>query len=242
MFWGELTRAQLGDLLPEALVIVPTGATEQHGPHLPTCTDAELVTTVVRSAVAAQGYSRSVIVTPTVAIGSSDHHFPFGGTLSVSPETLIAVLLDIARSVSICGGKRLVFVNGHGGNHGPCSTAAAAASNRYDLAVAYTDYWSLVSTSDGDGLSSIVPGHAGEFETSLMMAVHPELVGAREPRHLPPTPIGNVKAFTVHSSAMWAGIDGHTDSAVGASAEKGVAWLDEIVKSLRSQLEDLARR
>jgi len=72
--WDELTREQLSALLPEALVVVPTGATEQHGPHLATCADALIAQTVVERAVAQA--DASIIIAPTVSYGASDHHLP----------------------------------------------------------------------------------------------------------------------------------------------------------------------
>ncbi|MFC5826268.1 creatininase family protein [Nonomuraea insulae] len=129
--WTELTRERLTDLLPDSLVVLPVGAVEQHGPHLPTWTDALLVTTVVERALDIT--SARTVLAPTVMTGASDQHLPFGGTLSLRPETLLAVLLDLARSVAECGGRRLVLVNGHGGNQGACTDAASAAVVRYGL-------------------------------------------------------------------------------------------------------------
>ena len=239
--WDELNRRQLADLLPEAVVVVPTGATEQHGPHLPTGTDAWLATTVVERAVADHDYPRPMIIAPTVSIGASDHHFAFGGTLSLAPETFVAILLDIARSVATCGGRRLVFVNGHGGNQGPCATAAAAASTRYEVMVGYTDYWSLLPL---DGLTeaqrAAVPGHAGEFETSLMLAVRPDLVAPSQPRE-PVTPLDNPPGVQVYGAEYWSVIDGHSDDPSVASVDTGKAWLDAIVEALRDRLTELAR-
>lgn len=234
MYWNELTRGELTELLPEAIVVVPTGATEQHGPYLPTGTDAFMATTVVERAVAGGDFPRPVIIGPTVSIGSSDHHFPFGGTLSLSPDTFVAILLDIARSVVIDGGRRLVFINGHGGNQGPCATAAAAASNKYEIAVAYADYWSLLPE-----LTEIIPGHAGEFEISLMLATRPELVRDRAPRE-PVTPIVNPAGMQIYSKDYWSVINGHSDDPLQGSAEKGAAWLDQIVSALRERLVELA--
>lgn len=236
MHWNELTRGELKELLPEAVVVVPTGATEQHGPYLPTGTDSFMATTVVERAVSTGDYPRPVIIGPTVSIGSSDHHFPFGGTLSLSPGTFIAILMDIARSVTISGGRRLVFINGHGGNQGPCATAAAAASNTYDIAVAYADYWSLLPE-----ITDIIPGHAGEFETSLLLATRPELVRDRTPRE-PVTPIVNPAGVQIYSKDFWSVINGHSDDPSQGSAEKGAAWLDLIVTALQQRLVELAEK
>lgn len=239
--WDEQNRSRLTEVLPEALVVLPIGATEQHGPYLPTGTDAFAVRTVVELAAArARSCSRPIVIAPTLAYGASDHHFPFGGTLSLTPETLHAVLLDVARSVAECGGRRLVIVNGHGGNHGVAHSAGAAACNRYDVVVATTDYWRLLpppSDAADDGVA--VPGHAGAFETSLMLAVRPELVPERPARDELGRASG-VDGFDLHSKASWSGMEGFTDDPSLARAADGEARLTELAGLLADRLVTLA--
>ncbi|HVX45094.1 MAG TPA: creatininase family protein [Mycobacteriales bacterium] len=236
MRWDELTREELKELLPEAVVVVPTGATEQHGPYLPTGTDAMSVTAVVERAT--QGdFPRPVIVTPTVSVGSSDHHFPFGGTLSLSSETYIAVIMDLARSIVTGGGRRMVLVNGHGGNQGPNMTAAAAATNTYEIAVAIANYWDLLPPlTDGPP----VPGHAGGFEIGMMHALRPELVRPVPHRELP-APFVEPAGFTVFTGSYWHDMNGHTDSGENVTPEQGREWLETIVAALTDRLTELAR-
>src|SRR5207247_1868778 len=90
--WGELTREELGALAPEALLLLPIGSTEQHGPHLPTSTDAALVTAVAERAAEAAEAPETIVLAPTLAYGASQHHLPFGATLSLRPATLALVL------------------------------------------------------------------------------------------------------------------------------------------------------
>lgn len=237
--WDEQNRSTLSEALPEALVVLPIGATEQHGPYLPTGTDAIAVTTVVeRAAARARNCSRTIVIAPTLAYGASDHHFPFGGTMSLTPETLHAVLLDLARSVVECGGRRLVIVNGHGGNHGVAHSAGAAACNRYDIAVATTDYWRLLPPAP-EGGDIAVPGHAGGFETSLMLAVRPELVPDRPARGELGDP-GGVPGFDLHSRASWSGMAGFTDDPSLGRPEDGEARLAELADVLGDRLTKLA--
>lgn len=236
MRWDELTREELKELLPEAVVVVPTGATEQHGPYLPTGTDAMCAGAVVERATAGE-FERPVIVTPTVSVGSSDHHFPFGGTLSLTPETYISVLLDLARSIVTCGGSRMVLVNGHGGNQGPNITAATAMTNRYEMSVATTSYWNLLPPL---AAGPPVPGHAGGFEIGLMLAIRPDLV--RPPAHREPPPeFVEPAGFTVFTRNYWADMNGHTDSGENVTAEQGREWLDSIVAALTARLGELAK-
>jgi creatinine amidohydrolase len=235
--WADVSRETLNDALPEALVVLPVGATEQHGRHLATGTDALLAATAAERAaeLAADRVSRTLVLAPAQPFGASDHHLPFGGTLSLTPETLLAVLVDLLRSVAASGGRRVVLVNGHGGNVGVCHAAAAAASTRHRLAVAHVDYWRFA----GDDAVN-APGHAGEFETSLVAAVRPHAVGAVPTRRHPlpeatPKPAG----ATVHDETLWSAIDGYTDHPERATAEHGAAWLDTVVAGLAACLADL---
>lgn len=238
--WQDHNREELAALLPEAVVVLPVGATEQHGPHLATATDALLARTVATAGIAEateRGCSRPLVLAPTLPFGASDHHLPFGGTLSLTAETLLAVLLDIARSVARSGGRRLVLVNGHGGNRGICSAAAAAAATRHpDLAVAYLDYWTLLTEDRAD-----VPGHAGAFETSLALAVDPGLVTDRAARSsVPRAPA--VDGVEIASLAQWLHIDGYTDNPERATVEDGRRMLDALSDALAGRLIELADR
>ena len=238
--WADASRETLNEVLPEALVVLPVGATEQHGRHLATGTDALLASTVAERAatVAAEHAARPIVLAPSLPFGASDHHLPFGGTLSLTPETMLAVLLDLLRSVAAAGAARAVLVNGHGGNVGVCHAAAAAASSRHRLAVAHIDYWRFAA--DDDASAGIVPGHAGEFETSLVAAVRPDTVGPVPPRAhpLPDTATGPAGA-SVHDAALWTAIDGYTDHPERATATHGGAWLERIVGGLAGCLAEL---
>ncbi len=238
--WREQTRETLTAILPEALVVLPIGATEQHGPYLATGTDALLAETAAERAIERAGESspRPLVLAPTIPVGASDHHLPFGGTLSLRPETLLAVLLDLIRSVADCGGRRLVIVNGHGGNRGICSAAAAAASVRAPIAVGYTDYWDAAATADLGGTP--LPGHAGGFETSLVLAVAPSWVDERSERPVVPT-IPAVPGVEIQRQASWHEQNGFTDQPAHATAEKGKDWLDHIATELAGRLVELAK-
>jgi creatinine amidohydrolase len=210
--------------------VLPLGATEQHGPHLPTGTDALLATEITERSVsiAAADATRDFVLTPCLQVGASDHHVPFGGTLSFGPETLLAVILDLAHSVVRAGGRRLVLLNGHGGNSGICQAAAAAASSRWNVAVAHLDYW--------DGANSMpVPEHAGAVETSLVLAVRPDLVAPRPQRAAPPSSPG-----TLYSAEVWRRIDGYADQPDQADRELGTTWISQITTAVAERLLDLA--
>lgn len=141
------------------MVIVPLGSWEQHGAHLPSSTDSDIIAEVVR--LAADG--RDVVVAPVVSITASDEHRGFPGTLSTGTEALAASLVGIARSAAwACG---VLFANGHGGN-ADALVAASAAMSREGLQHAV---WSMPAYEGADA-------HAGRTETSVMLHLRPGLV------------------------------------------------------------------
>lgn len=248
--WAQLTREQLNERLSGAVVLLPLGATEQHGPQLATGTDHLIAQAVARSAGERAGSRTEVLLAPTIAIGASDHHLGFGGTLSVTASVLHAYLLDVLTSIASAGGARVLIVNGHGGNSGICHAVAAEASaarapGRAIALAAHVDYWTLVDpglTPD----SWPVPGHAGAFETSLLMALtdkqNPPDLAALPPRHdpTPPQRRPGRPALSVHGAGPWAEIDGYTDHPDRADAKIGARVLDHVVAALAEHVVELA--
>ncbi len=229
---SELTRAQARAVAARALVVLPTGATEQHGPHLPVGTDSMAVEAVARGAAAAVRPAVPALVAPTLPYGSSHHHLPFGGTMSVSTETYYRLICDLLESLAEGGFRRIFIVNGHGGNSELVQLAARDVALRRDVAVAAGSYWTIAwecLTAAGAGEVGNLPGHAGLFETSLVAAMRPELV--REPRPAreldaraePPRPASPYRA---EFHGFWQSIDGYSDSPALASADAGRRFLE----------------
>jgi creatinine amidohydrolase len=227
--WNETNRTELSAVLPEALVVLPIGATEQHGPHLATGTDALIAATVCERAASMS--SATIVLAPPLPFGASDHHMEFGATLSLTAETMLAVLLDLIRSVAVAGGRRMVIVNGHGGNVGLAHAAADAAAVRHDIAIAQLAYWQV---------GGFDPGHAGQFETSVVMAIDPSLVSPDLPpdHQLNLTGVANVAQ---HRADIFRQLDGYTDRPSRANAAQGKQWLDQIVAGLATRFTELAR-
>ena len=159
-------------------VVIAFGATEQHGPHLPLATDALLGDHLARL-VAEQ---LNAFVAPTVRIGCSEHHLEFPGTLSVSEETFHQIVADLVRSLARGGFRRVVLIPTHGGNFGPLAKAVERLGPVEGLEIsAATDLGALLAVArvgaDEHGVPLGEGGlHAGEWETSLLMAIHPDLV------------------------------------------------------------------
>src|SRR5262249_35095168 len=109
---NELTRGDLNRIAPEAVVVLPVGATEQHGPPLRVGTDTLAVEAVARGAVAALAERLPVVMAPVLPYGSSHHHLPFGGTMSLATETYYAVIRDLVESLITSQFRRVMIVNG----------------------------------------------------------------------------------------------------------------------------------
>jgi creatinine amidohydrolase len=174
--WAELRAPDFRSLPTDAVAVLPLGAVEQHGPHLPLSVDYDLVEAVLdRSLPLVAGVT--VLVLPTLRITKSDEHMRHPGTLALSAETLLAVLRDIGASVARAGVARLVFFNGHGGNTALLQVAARELRISYGLLVASCS-WSRFAETEGlfapeDYARDL---HAGASETSAMLAARPDLV------------------------------------------------------------------
>jgi creatinine amidohydrolase len=229
----DLTREQLRELAPQALAVVPLGAVEQHGPHLPVGTDTFAVTHLAQNA-ARQAAEIPIVVTPTLYLGSSHHHFVFGGTLSLSTETYYRVLCEVIESLVIAGFRRVFLVNGHGGNHELAQLAVRDMALKHPIHAGAGSYWTiawqaLLAAKADEGRR--LPGHAGDFETSLMLALRPELMTASLP-HRDSFSLGGGPAYRDEHHGFWKEIDGFTDSPDQAKAENGQRFAEVIIGEL----------
>jgi creatinine amidohydrolase len=177
--WMRLTAAELRErAAADALVIVPVASLEQHGPHLATGVDIVLAGAMAaRTARRIAEAGAPVVVTPTVWTGLAEHHMAFGGTVTLEYEAFAAVLRGIVRSAARCGFRRAMLLNGHGGNAEAVAVAAGDFATEFGIKVAAGTYWHLA----GDGFAPVLERqqnvlHACEAETSMMLAVMPDLV------------------------------------------------------------------
>lgn len=229
--WDELKRHEVVDLAAEGIVVIPLGAIEQHGPFMPTGADIILSTHAVERALdrAAASSERPLILAEFLRIGCSAHHLPFGGTISLPPDLMIRVLVEAMRSMIESGVSRIVLVNGHGGNSGVCQAAASEAASHSELNVMALDYWEAAPPVDPPA-----PGHAGWFETSMMLASRPELVS--EDRTRVSRDDVSQPGRGVHARGIWRGIDGYTDDPASANTQEGRAFLEQIEENLSERL------
>jgi creatinine amidohydrolase len=243
----EINRGEAARRAPSALAVLPVGATEQHGPHLPLGTDFLIVEHVTRAAAQEARASIDVLVAPTFQTGSSHHHLPFGGTISLSTERYYGALRDMTESLIQSGFHRIFIVNGHGGNHELIELVVRDLALSHACNLAAASYWNLARESLAERVPDLrqrLPGHAGVFETSLIMALRPELVASPLPHRtaeelarttIPPSP------FRAERHGFWQSIDGYTDSPDQASAERGQRLLEIIVAAVAAELVRFAR-
>jgi len=237
----ELTREALRDLAPSAIVLLPTGATEQHGPHLPVGTDTLAVECIAREAAQRAGEQITVSVAPTLPFGSSHHHLPFGGTMSLSTETYYRVVRELAESLIISGFRRIFILNGHGGNNELIQLVARDLALAHPVHLAAASYWTIAREAligvEAHGYGRF-PGHAGAFETSLVLAMRPELVSASLPHRDDPAcfELHPPVSYRLERHGAWHTIDGYTDSPDRADRVRGQAFLTAISEAVSEAL------
>lgn len=177
-WFQECTRNEIGQADKRSVVLVPVGAIEQHGPHLPVGTDTLILEHLVNKT--AETCSVPLLVAPMIAYGYSLHHFCYPGVLSLSSSTLLSMLCDIGNSVIRSGFRRLLFVTGHGGNGHIIGQAVRDISCAHDdVTCAGSSYWEIAEPELSNKMhrySHWVPGHAGVFETSMICAICESLV------------------------------------------------------------------
>ncbi len=200
-------------------LLIPVGSCEQHGPHLPFDTDTRIAVAVAEGVAAARDDCH---LAPAIAYGSSGEHQSFAGTLSIGTEVLVDVLVELGRSAFPESGspyRSLVFVNGHGGN----MTAVRAATERLvDEGRPVQGWWPAIAGADA---------HAGVTETSLLLAIAPEVVGRDRP-------VGATEPLEDLLAAMRVGgvaavsANGVLGDATGATTARGASLLAEMVVDL----------
>jgi creatinine amidohydrolase len=247
LLFEEMTREELRAIASGTLVVLPLGATEQHGPHLPSGTDFLTVDHVAREAAAQASAGISVIVAPALPFGSSDHHLIFGATLSLGTETYYRVLTDLIRSMAKDGFQRIFLLNGHGGNHELAQLAARDIALELPVRVAAGSYWTIAWDALIESQAHLgcgLPGHAGIFETSMMLALRPELVQTERPHRDNPNdtdPRSFYSPYRHERHGSWKEIDGYSDSPDGGSAEKGRRYRDAVIWAVAQAFVEFAQ-
>lgn len=240
---ADLTWPRIRDLAPHTPLVFPVAALEQHGHHLPVFTDSLLLGEIVRRAEPA--VRDRVLFAPLQWLGNSDHHLDFAGTLSAPPRAYLDLLNGLIDNAVRHGFRRIVFVNGHGGNDVPGRQAVFEARQRYrdrsDLLLLFATYWHMapLPAEHADRFVQREMGHACEWETSMILRLAPHLVGD----HRAATP---TRARSVFPAAGLGWVtqdfvrDGHIGDPASASEEKGEVLFSTFASGMARFLTSVA--
>lgn len=226
---SELRAPELRELAnPQTIVLIPVASIEQHGPHLPVMTDTLLASEVCRrAALGAVERSKPAIVTECVWSGLSEHHMSLGATITLDFMTFQSLIDGVVESLFRHGFRRFLLVNGHGGNIHALKTIVDELSFELDDAdVRYLTYWQAAAAELGGELETQKSiRHACEAETSMVMALRPDLVDGTafeqakcadlRDQDGPPEPIYRWQSFAAKTPS------GALGDPTAASAEKG---------------------
>jgi creatinine amidohydrolase len=190
----EMTWPSVDSLERDTPIVFPIAALEQHGRHMPLFTDSMLLGEVIRR-VKKDPVADKVVFAPLQWLGNSHHHLDMPGTLSASPRVYLDLLRDLAESFLMHGFRRVIFVNGHGGNSTPAAQALFELRQKYrdqkSLLLTSLTYWDSANpNATTDRFIQKQMGHACEWETSMMLALQPELV-TQDYRQVPDVAFGH---------------------------------------------------
>ncbi|MEB0059146.1 MULTISPECIES: creatininase family protein [unclassified Variovorax] len=253
-FWADLTTRDFAALdATRTVAVLPLGATEQHGPHLPLGVDTRLADGIVAAMLPLLLPDASVLVLPTQAIGLSPEHARFAGTLTLSAETLIRMWKEIGAGVARAGIKKLVLFNAHGGHVGAMDVVARELREAHDLIVYSVSWFNLPLGDAGTqfGADEHRFGvHAGDIETSMVLTLHPELVrmqaaedfaSASQQRAADYAILGNGKSAKLGWAMQDYNAQGAAGNALAATAVKGRAVVEAAARQLALLLAEVAR-
>jgi creatinine amidohydrolase len=257
--WADLSTTDFASLdLSRAIAVLPLGATEQHGPHLPLSVDTDIAQGLAERAAAHLPSDLPVLFLPTLPVGLSPEHAAFAGTLSLRPETALRLWTDVAESVHATGVRKLVLFNAHGGHVGLMDVVARDLRHRLGLLV-YSTSWHQLPLLDeaGRDLNALFPSeehrfgvHGGDIETSMLLALRPDTVRMERAGHFvsasqqraPHFPIlGNGRS----AKLAWQMQDYHPSGAAGNAAAatpgKGQALVAAAARALAELLLEIDR-
>ena len=246
----DLSGPEIGERITESSVIIqPIGAVEQHGPHLPLSVDHVIAHEAAAALVAEHGEACDLWLLPTMSVSKSNEHAWSPGTLWLSAETLLAVLRDIGRCVASTKARRLVFLNGHGGNSSLLNVACREVRLAHGLMTFLVH--PFVPPDQGgapaEGKDELGMGiHGGHRETSVFMHLRPHLVHLERAKRAVPEGLARNRHVRFGGSATFGwlsndfGPDGHIGDPTGASAQEGKELFEIAVALLGEQMAEIA--
>jgi creatinine amidohydrolase len=246
--WLSLTTQEFA---PGRIAVLPVAAVEQHGPHLPVGVDTYIAEAYLKRARALLPVDFPAVFLPVQAIGASDEHRAYPGTLTLLPETALAVFIEIGESVHRAGIRKLVIINSHGGNIALIDLAARQLRVRHTMLAVHCS-WGRFGYPEGlfSPAERTHGIHGGEIETSIMLAAHPGLVRRDKIADFTPSTYAMERDYAFLRADFPAGFgwmtqDLHASGAAGdaslATAEKGEAALDHGARAFLALLRDVEK-
>jgi len=262
-FWADWTttdfeRLRASDDAARTIAVLPVAATEQHGPHLPLSVDTVLVNGMVAAALPHLVTDLKVLFLPVQAVGLSPEHARFAGTLTLKSETILRLWTDIAESVAASGITKLVIFNAHGGNVSVMDLVARDLRARLNMLVYSVSWFNLPLLNElGDDANALFSPeehrfgiHAGDMETSMMLALDPMHVDMTKAQHFVSSAqrrstqfdiLGNGKSAKLGWQTQDYNPAGAVGNAAAATAEKGQSVVDAAGRALARLLIEVDR-
>lgn len=250
--WSDYSSEEFSRLDRSRIVaVLPVGAIEQHGPHLPLSVDAAIISGIVAAVAEKLPETSQVLFLPTLPIGKSDEHLRFPGTLTFSAETLIRMWVEIGASVAHSGVRKFVMLNSHGGQISIMDIVARELRSKHNM-LAFSLNWFGLGMPDGiyDDHELKHGVHAGDMETSMMLALHPNLVNMDKAKKFHPLTEEFEREYphiglSGGAKPGWQSQDLHPEGACGdasaASLDKGWQTIDFVAQRIASALDDIER-
>ena len=207
--WSQVANRE------STILLLPLGSCEQHGPHLPLDTDTQIAQHLCAQAALQDD---RLLIAPSLSITASGEHAGFPGTLSIGTDALTQVLIEIVRSADWCIG--VVFVNGHGGNADAVAAATRTLTSEHRNVAAW---WPRIEHGDA---------HAGASETSIMLAINPELVNMAKAEAGSTTPISEISAQLRSGGVRAVSTNGVLGDPTTATSEHGHNLLSQLTHDL----------
>lgn len=245
----DLSGPDIGDVLSaDSIIVVPLGAVEQHGPHLPLGTDLVVAEAVARATIEAHGATHDAWMLPPLGFTKSNEHAWSPGTIWLSAQTLLSVLDDIGRCIATTPARRVLFLNGHGGNSALLQVANRELRVKHGLRTFLAHPHMPADQGGSSATGELGMGiHGGTDETSVMLHLRPDLVDMTKAVRRVPEKIAQNKHVRFGGSVPfgWMSNDffpeGHIGDPTGASAELGASMFATAVATLGEVLGEVSR-
>jgi len=260
-YWADLTTLEFAQMqtsgeAARTIAVLPVAAIEQHGPHLPLSVDTLLVDGILKAALPRLATDLNVLVLPTQAVGLSPEHARFPGTLTLKNETILRHWTDIGESVAAAGISKLVIFNAHGGNVSLMDLVARDLRARLNMLVYSVSWFNLpLIDAQGQDVNALFSAdehrfgiHAGDIETSMMLALAPERVDMTQAQHFASSAQTRAQRFEILGNGKsaklgWQMQDYNPSGAVGnaaaATADKGHALVEAAGRALAQLLGEI---